>query len=124
MQIRFVIAFFAEAKKRKIHTWLDTSGVTFQPDNQEDRIKFKRLAEVTDLVLLDIKHIDPEEHIKLTSQPNNNILAFARYLDEKQVPVWIRHVIVPGITYEQTALYQLGQFLGTLHNVKALDILP
>ena len=79
---------------------------------------------VTDLVMLDIKHIDPEEHQKLCSQPNDRILAFARYLDEKLIPVWIRHVVVPGITDNEDWLYQLGNFIGTLKNVKALDVLP
>lgn len=124
VQIDFVIELFAEAKKRNIHTCLDTSGVTFQPDNPKTLAKFDRLTELTDLVLLDIKHMDPQEHIILCSQPNDNILAFARYLDEKEVPVWIRHVIVPGYTYEQTSLFQLGEFIGSLHNVKALDVLP
>ncbi len=51
-------------------------------------------------------------------------LAFARYLDEQNIPIWVRHVIVPGITFYQEYLEQLGTFLGTLNNVKALDILP
>lgn len=74
--------------------------------------------------MLDIKHIDPEEHIKLCSQENTRILEFARYLDAKSVPVWIRHVVVPGITDQEEFLYKLGRFIGTLHNVKALDVLP
>ena len=53
---------------------------------------------VTDLVLLDIKEIDPEQHKFVTRQPNKNILEFAQYLSDKQVPVWIRHVLVPGLT--------------------------
>lgn len=124
LQMEFVTELFAAAKAMDIHTCLDTSGVTFRPDHPDIIRKFDRLCEVTDLVLLDIKHINPDEHIKLCSQPNGNILAFARYLDEKRVSVWIRHVIVPGFTFEQTYLYQLGQFIGTLNNVKALDVLP
>jgi len=79
---------------------------------------------VTDLVMLDIKHIDPEGHKTLTGHDNANILAFARYLEEKQIPVWIRHVVVPGITDDPVLLERLGRFLGTLSNVKALDVLP
>ena len=79
---------------------------------------------LTDLVMLDIKHIDPEKHKELTSQPNEGILAFAEYLDEKHVDVWIRHVIVPGITDDDNYLYQLGYFIGSLSNLKALDALP
>ena len=79
---------------------------------------------VTDLVMLDIKHIDPKEHVKLCAQPQDNILAFAAYLEKKQIPVWIRHVVVPGITDREEYLYRLGRYLGTLKNVKALDVLP
>ena len=79
---------------------------------------------VTDLVMLDIKHIDPEEHKKLTGQSNQYILAFAEYLKERNVPVWIRHVVVPGITLKEPYLRQLGHFIGGLTNLKALDVLP
>jgi pyruvate formate lyase activating enzyme len=74
--------------------------------------------------MLDIKHIDPEEHLKLTAQPNTEILKFAKYLEKKEVPVWIRHVVVPGITDNPVYLEQLGAFIGSLHNLKALDVLP
>ncbi|MBS6952358.1 MAG: pyruvate formate lyase-activating protein [Enterocloster asparagiformis] len=124
MQIGFVTELFEAAKKRGIHTCLDTSGITFRPDSGGVREKFDRLAEVTDLVLLDIKHIDPQEHVRLCGQPQENILAFARYLEQKRIPVWIRHVVVPGITDSETYLYRLGQYLGTLKNIKALDVLP
>ena len=74
--------------------------------------------------MLDIKHIDPEEHLKLTSQKNDNILSFARYVDEKAVPLWIRHVVVPGITDQVSHLKRLGEFIAELRHVKALDVLP
>lgn len=124
MQMDFVTELFAAAAHRGIHTCLDTSGITFHAEHTELVERFDKLMSVTDLVMLDIKHIDPEEHRKLCRQPIESVLTFARYLDEKAIPVWIRHVVVPGITDEQNALYQLGQFIGTLHNVKALDILP
>ena len=123
-QIGFVTELFEAAKKRGIHTCLDTSGVTFRPDSAGVREKFDRLAAVTDLVLLDIKHIDPQEHLKLCGQPQDNILAFARYLEQKQIPVWVRHVVVPGITDREDYLHRLGLYLGTLKNIKALDVLP
>lgn len=124
LQIDFLIELFEKAKARKINTCIDTSGITFQPSNETLMEKLNRLLTVTDLILLDIKHIDSIEHQKLTGHPNDNILAFARYLDKKQIPVWIRHVVVPGITTEENYLYQLGQFLGSLHNIRALDVLP
>ena len=124
MQIDFLLELFTLAKEKGIHTCLDTSGVTYRPGESEYNRKLNQLMKVTDLVMLDIKHIDPEGHKDLTGHDNAGILDFARYLDEKQVPVWIRHVIVPGITDDPALLTRLGAFLGTLSNVKALDVLP
>ena len=124
MQIDFVIELFEAAAQRGIHTCLDTSGITFNPDNAASMEKLDRLVAVTNLVMLDIKHIDPEEHVKLTGQKNARILEFARYLDSKAVPMWIRHVVVPGFTDKEEYLYKLGLFIGTLEHVKALDVLP
>ena len=124
MQIDFLLELFDLAKKQGIHTCLDTSGVTYRPGESDYNRKLDRLMELTDLVMLDIKHIDPEGHKVLTGHDNAGILAFARYLEEKKIPVWIRHVVVPGITDDAGLLTRLGQFLGTLSNVKALDILP
>ncbi|MEF2838725.1 MAG: pyruvate formate-lyase-activating protein [Oscillospiraceae bacterium] len=124
MQIDFLLELFRLAKQKQIHTCLDTSGITYHPGNASYNEKLDALMAVTDLVLLDIKHIDPEGHKTLTGHDNAGILAFARYLDEKQIPVWIRHVVVPGITDDAELLSQLGAFLGTLNNVKALDVLP
>ena len=121
MQIDFVTDLFEKAKEKNIHTCLDTSGVTFRKDNTE---KFDRLVKVTDLVMLDIKVIDPQEHLKLCSQPLDNILDFTKYLEEKEVPVWIRHVVVPNITENEKYLYDLGYYIGGLKNLKALDVLP
>ena len=124
MQIDFLLELFTLAKQKGIHTCLDTSGVTYHPGRSSYNEKMDALMEVTDLVLLDIKHIDPEGHKELTGHDNSRILGFARYLDEKNIPVWIRHVVVPGITDDPRLLMRLGAFLGTLSNVKALDVLP
>lgn len=123
MQIDFVTELFKKAKVHHIHTCLDTSGITF---NRESRTihKMDELMQYTDLVMLDIKHIDPIEHLKLTQQKNDNILDYVRYLSEIQKDVWIRHVVVPTITQNDKYLYQLGYFLGEFKNIKALDILP
>ena len=121
LQIDFVTELFKVAKAHGIHTALDTSGITF---NQENTENINNLLKYTDLVLLDIKHIDDEEHKKLTGASNKNILAFAQYLSEKQIPVWIRHVVVKYITLNEKYLKELGKFLATLNNIKALDILP
>ena len=121
MQIDFVTEVFMLAKQKNIHTCLDTSGVTFRSDNTE---KFDRLMEYTDLILLDIKHIDSLKHKEITSHSNENILAFARYLKEKDIPVWIRHVVVEGYTDNEEDLLELGKFLSSMKNMKALDVLP
>lgn len=120
-QIDFVTELFKRAKERKIHTALDTCGVLFDKKN---KVNFNELIKYTDLVLLDIKHIDKEEHIKLTGYSNKNVLDFAEYLSENNIPVWIRHVIVPSITDNEDSLIKLGKFLKTLKNIKALDVLP
>ena len=124
MQIDFVLELFRLAKQKNIHTCLDTSGITYRPGASSYNEKLDELMKVTDLVMLDIKHIDPEGHKALTGHDNAGILAFAKYLEEKNVPVWIRHVVVPGITDDEQLLTRLGTFLGTLSNVKALDVLP
>ena len=130
LQIDFLTELFAGAKERGIHTCLDTSGIMFPgcggtSEEERERLKkVERLLSVTDLVMLDIKHMDAEEHRKLTGQDNEKILAFARYLDEKQIPVWIRHVVVPGITFQREELEALGRFLSTLSNVEKLEVLP
>lgn len=120
-QIEFVTELFTKAKALGVHTCLDSSGIFF---NREDTSKMDELMKVTDLVMLDIKHIDPEEHIKLTKQKNDRILDFLKYLSEKNIDVWLRHVVVPGITQNEKYLDQLGYFLGQFHNIKALDVLP
>ena len=124
MQIDFLLELFSLAKKQGIHTCLDTSGITYRPGESSYNEKLDKLLAVTDLVMLDIKHIDPEAHKVLTGHDNAGILAFARYLDEKKIPVWIRHVVVPGITDDPGQLARLGAFLGTLSNLQALDVLP
>ena len=124
MQIDFVLDLFRLAKKKNIHTCLDTSGITYHPGESAYNQKLDELMKVTDLVMLDIKHIDSDGHEDLTGHNNAGILAFAKYLEEKQVDVWIRHVVVPGITDDPGQLARLGTFIGGLSNVKALDVLP
>lgn len=122
IQMEFLTELFRKAKtKYRFHTCLDTSGITFASSRKKE---FDELMKYTDLVMLDIKHIDPEEHITLTSMKQDSVLEFARYLSDKQIPVWIRHVLVPGITLNDKYLYRLGRFIGTIKTLKALDVLP
>lgn len=124
MQLDFLIDLFTLAKEKEIHTCIDSSGIAFQRSNAPLLAKFDKLMALTDLVMLDIKHIDPEKHLSLTGQPNAGILDFCSYLNEKQVDMWIRHVVVPGLTDDDRYLEQLGYFIGQFHNLKALDVLP
>lgn len=124
MQMDFLIELFEKAKEKGIHTCLDTSGIIFNENNKKLLEKVDRLLNATDLVMLDIKHIDPILHEDLTGQPNDQILAFAKHLDKLGIPVWIRHVVVPTITDNTEHLERLGYFIGGLSNVKALDVLP
>lgn len=123
MQIDFLLQLFTKAHERGINTCLDTSA---QPFSRREAwlTKFKQLMDVTDTVLLDIKHIRDEEHRKLTGHSNRNILDCARYLSDLRKPVWIRHVLIPGITDKDDYLHELAQFLTTLHNIERIDVLP
>lgn len=123
LQIDFITDLFKKAKQKNIHTCLDTSGIVFSREECQLK-KFDELMKYTDLVMLDIKHIDPEKHKILTKQDNKNILDFAKYISEKNVTLWIRHVVVPGITDDPVYLDKLGVFLADLKTLKALDVLP
>ena len=123
MQIDFLIELFEKAHQRGINTCLDTSAQPFHREGKNFE-KFERLMTVTDTVLLDIKHINEEEHRKLTLHSNKNILDCARYLSEIHKPVWIRHVLIPGITDKDEYLEELRDFLSTLSNIERIDVLP
>lgn len=124
LQLDFVTELFTKAKEKGIHTCLDTSGIVFNPGNEKLLSSFDRLISCTDLVMLDIKHIDPEKHKKLTGADNANVLAFAEYLEEKVKPFWVRHVIVEGYTDIKADLVRLGKYLAKFTCLKALDVIP
>lgn len=118
LQATFVAQVFREVKRRwNLHTTLDSNGFN-QPD------KIHELLEATDLVLLDIKHIDDEKHIKLTGKSNERTLETARWLSDNGHHMWIRHVYVPGIHDQEEDLVGLGRFIGTLQGVDKFEILP
>ncbi len=120
-QPEFLAELFRLAKSKGVHTCLDTSAGVWSPENSA---KIDEVLRFTDLVMLDIKHIDNEQHKALTGIGNTNILRFAEHLRDLDIPVWIRHVVVPGITDSHDELSRLGEFLSTLKNLKALDVLP
>ena len=123
LQIDFMLEFFKKAKEKGIHTVIDTAGGPFTRE-EPFFSKFKQLMKVTDLVLLDIKHIDEKAHKELTGHTNQNILEFAKYLSDIQKTVWIRHVLVPTINTDEVYLKRLHQFVAQLKNVERVEVLP
>jgi pyruvate formate lyase activating enzyme len=123
LQIDFLLELFTKAKEMEIHTVIDTAGNPFTR-KEPFFSKFEKLMSVTDLLLLDIKHIDEEQHKILTGQTNQNILDMARYLSDIGKPVWIRHVLVPERSDKDEYLDRLQDFLTTLKNVERVEVLP
>ena len=123
LQIDFLLDLFTKAKQRGINTCIDTAG---QPFTREEPFfsKFRALAELTDLFIVDIKHIDNEQHKSLTGRGNENILDMLRFLNELKKPVWIRHVLVPDITDNDGYLRRTRAFIETLDNVEKIEVLP
>ena len=118
LQADFIIELFKELKKYNISTAIDTSGIFKIND------KIKELINLTDLFLLDIKSINDEICKELTGSSNKLELEFAKYLSDNNKDIWIRHVLVPGITDNEEDLYILKDFISTLKTVKKIDILP
>ncbi|MFT8322969.1 MAG: pyruvate formate-lyase-activating protein [Bacillus sp. (in: firmicutes)] len=123
LQIPFLIELFKECKKVGIHTTIDSSGGCYSTAPQFQQ-SLQELLQYTDLILLDLKHINRKKHISLTGMGNKHILSFAKLLSDKKIPVWIRHVLVPTINDNEEDLRNLGEFISTLSNVEKIDILP
>ena len=123
LQIEFVTELFQKAKAEGIHTTIDTAG---NPFTREEPFfsQFRELMQYTDLLLLDIKEMNPKRHKDLTGADNRNILDMAAYLAEIQKPVWIRHVLVPGHTDFDEDLDAIGALVETLPNVERVEVLP
>ena len=123
LQMDFLIELCKKCKEQGISTVIDTAG---KPFTREEPFfsKFNELLKYTDLILLDLKHIDSKDHKDLTGFGNENILDLAQYLSEKEMPVWIRHVLVPGINDDDFSLNKLHKFIKTLKNVQRVEILP
>jgi len=118
LQPKFLITLFKELKKRNIPTAIDTSGMV----NLTDDIKV--LLSFTDLVLLDIKHINDKKSKNLVGFSNKKELEFAKYLSDNNIPVWIRQVIIPGITDDESDLLELKKFINSLQNVQKVELIP
>lgn len=123
LQLDFVTELFKAAKKVGVNTALDTSGSPFTME-EPFISRFNELMEATDLFLLDIKHIDPAKHKAITGWSNENILQLAKYLSDHGKKMWIRHVLVPGLTDDEEDLKKLSEFIKTLETVERVEILP
>ena len=123
LQLDFLIDLFKKAKLKNVHTTIDTSG---SPFTREEPFfsKFNELMKYTDLFMLDIKHIDDEAHKDLTGKTNVNILDMAKYLSDNGKAMWIRQVLVPGITDSHEQLTRLKDFIDTLETVERVEVLP
>lgn len=117
MQDRFVVKLFRAAKAMGIHTALDTNG------HLGDRLSDEELMQI-DLVLLDLKCWDPKRHRHLTGKEVGPTLNFAHRLAERKTPVWVRFVLVPGLTDDTENVAQIAKFAAGLGNVERVDVLP
>lgn len=118
LQSKFLIELFKKLKENNIHTALDTAGSL--PINEE----IKELLKYTDLVILDIKHIDEQKCIELTGTSNKNELEFAKYCSQNGIKLWIRQVLIPDYTDNESDLIKTAEFINNLETVEKIEILP
>lgn len=118
LQAKFVFELFTKLKKQNIHTCIDTSGMVALTED------IKKVLSVTDLVLLDIKHIDSKKCKELVGFSNKLELDFAKYLSDNDIPIWIRQVLIPGYTDDEQDLLKLKDFIASLKTVQKVELLP
>lgn len=123
LQMDFVTEFFKLAKAQGVHTTIDTAGQPFS-DDPNWLSRFEELMSVTDLVMLDLKDMDENAHKELTGVGNANILQMAKWLSDHNKHMWIRHVLVPGVTDDEKDLENMHNFISTLKTVDLVEILP
>lgn len=116
LQPQFVIEFLKLCRENGIHTALDTAGYGY--GNYDEILRY------TDLVLLDIKHIDEEEHKKLTGFGRQGFINFLEAVVKNNNSIWIRHVVVPGITDSEEHIIRLADYINTIPNVEKVELLP
>ena len=117
LQVKGLNKLFRSLNKRKIHTALDTNGTIISDE-------IKRLYKKTDLLLLDIKHIDEKKHIKLTGSSNKNVLEMAKYRESLGKPMWIRYVLVPKWNDDEKTLRRMGEYFADYKTIERVEILP
>lgn len=118
LQVKFLIELFKKLKKEGIHTCIDTSGMV---NLTED---IKKVISLTDLVLLDIKHLNDKKCEELTGHSNKREIEFAKYLSENNIPMWIRQVIIPEITDDEKDIKSLKKLVSNLKTVEKIEFLP
>ena len=118
LQAKFVFELFTKLKKQNIHTCIDTSGMVALTED------IKKVLSVTDLVLLDIKHINSKKCKELVGFSNKLELDFAKYLSDNAIPIWIRQVLIPGYTDDEQDLLKLKDFIASLKTVQKVELLP
>lgn len=118
LQAKFLIELFSKLKQENIHTCIDTSGMVALTED------IKKVLSLTDLVLLDIKHIDDKKCKELVGKSNKLELNFAKYLSDNGIKMWIRQVLIPGYTDDPKDLLKLKNFLSTLKTVDKIELLP
>ncbi len=123
LHIDFLIELFSLAHDNGISTCLDTSGQPYTT-SQPFAGKFDTLMTATDTVMLDIKHADPDAHRRLTGQPNDNIIACARHIDTLGPDIWLRHVLVPGVTDTESNLLAIRSLADSLSHLRRFEVLP
>ncbi|MCU8012642.1 pyruvate formate lyase 1-activating protein [Shewanella sp. SM74] len=119
LQAEFVAELFTACQQEGIHTCLDTNGFVRKYTPVIDE-----LLDHTDLVLLDIKHMNDEKHIELTKVSNHRTLQFAQYLAERNQATWIRYVVVGGFTDDEASALQLAEFIKPMKNIEKVELLP
>ncbi|MBD5360532.1 MAG: pyruvate formate lyase-activating protein [Bacteroides sp.] len=117
VQARELIPLFERLRQAGIHICLDTNGAIVSAD-------VDRLHDLTDIILLDVKQIRPDKHQALTGLSNQNTLENARRLAAKGKDVWLRYVLVPGISDADEDIHELGRQLGPMANIRRVEILP
>lgn len=123
LQMPYVTELFKECKKHGIHTNIDTSGdIRITTDRRKDQLR--ELLKYTDMVMLDIKYMDPEGHKFLTGKTNEHILELGRFISENGTKMWIRRVLVPGLTDDENDLKATADFIRTLESVEKVEVLP
>lgn len=124
LQMEFVTEVFRRLKHEGIHTCIDTAGQPYRPDDPAWLARFDELLDLTDLVILDLKQFSDRLHRDLTGHGNANILMMARHLSNRGKEMWIRHVLVPGVTDDEQDLREMRSFIESLSHVTRVEILP